>query len=124
MTIPKISNAEWEVLQTLWVKGEASAADIILALEKTTAWKQTTVRTLLSRLVKKGAIGFRPEVGGYVYFALVSEAQCAAMERRTFLQKVYRGDYRSMLAAFLTEERLTPEDLDALRELLEDRRMR
>lgn len=80
------------------------------------------MRTLLTRLVKKGIVNFRPEVAGYVYFAVMTEAQCAAMERRSFLQKVYRGDPRSMLAAFLTEERLTPEDIAELRRLLDERR--
>lgn len=121
MAIPKVSDAEWEVLRVLWARGEASAADIVSALGETTTWKPTTIRTLLSRLVKKQALGFRPEVGGYVYFALVTEAQCAAMERRTFLRKVYRGDSRSMLAAFLTEEPLTAQDIDALRTLLDER---
>ncbi len=80
------------------------------------------MRTLLTRLVKKGIVNFRPEVAGYVSLAVMTEAQCAAMERRSFLQKVYRGDPRSMLAAFLTEERLTPEDIAELRRLLDERR--
>lgn len=118
----RVSDAEWEVLRVLWAAGEASAADIVSALQATTSWKPTTVRTRLTRLVKKGIVNFRPEVAGYVYFAVMTEAQCAAMERRSFLQKVYRGDPRSMLAAFLTEERLTPEDIAELRRLLDERR--
>lgn len=120
-SLPKVSDAEWEVLRVLWGQGELSAAAIVSALDATTAWKPTTVRTLLSRLVKKRAIGFRPAVGGYVYFALVTETQCAALERQTFLQKVYQGDPRSMLAAFLTEEHLSPREIEELRQLLDDR---
>ena len=121
MATPRVSDAEWEVLRVLWECHEAPAAEVVAALQQTTAWKPTTIRTLLSRLVKKRALGFRPEVGGFVYFPLVTEAECAAAERRSLLQKVYHGDPRSMLAAFLTAEPLTPEDLNALRALLDER---
>lgn len=120
--MPRISDAEWKVLRVLWAREQASGADIVATLQKTTEWKPTTIRTLLNRLVKKGVIGFRPEVSGFVYFPLMTESQGAAQERQSFLQKVYQGDPRSMLAAFLTEERLTPDDLDALRQLLNERR--
>ncbi len=122
--MPRVSDAEWEVLRVLWTQNEASGTEVVSVLQKTTDWKPTTIRTLLSRLVNKGVIGFRPGLAGHVYFPLMTEAECAAVERRTFLEKVYRGDPRSMLAAFLTEERLTPEDLDALRQLLDERRTR
>ncbi len=117
----RVSNAEWEVLRVLWAREEASGTEMVAALQEITAWKPTTVRTLLSRLVKKQVIGFRPGLSGYRYFPLMTEAECAAIERRSFLHKVYRGDPRSMLAAFLTEEHLTSEDLDALRQLLDER---
>lgn len=121
---PRVSDAEWEVLRVLWDHGEVSSADVVFDLQRVTSWKPTTIRTLLGRLVKKKVIGFRPEVSGYVYFALITEAEGVAVERRSFLRKVYRGDARSMLAAFLTEERLTPEDVTELRRLLDERRPR
>lgn len=121
MSTMRISDAEWAVLRVLWARQEALGADIVAALQETTTWKPTTIKTLLSRLVKKRAVGFRPDVPGYVYFPLVTEEACAAQERRSFLQKVYGGDPRSMMAAFLTEERLTPEDIAALRRLLDEK---
>ncbi len=122
MDSTRISDAEWAVLRALWARREAVAADIVAALQETTTWKPTTIKTLLSRLVKKRVVGFRPGLSGHVYFPLKMEAECAAVERRSFLQKVYRGDSRSMLTAFLTEEHLTPEDVEALRQLLDERR--
>lgn len=121
MGTTRISDAEWAVLRVLWARQEALGADIVAALQDTTTWKPTTIKTLLSRLVKKRVVGFRPAVPGYVYFPLVSEAACAAQERRSFLDKVYGGDPRSMMAAFLTEERLTPDDIAALRRLLDEK---
>ncbi len=121
MGIKRISDSEWLVLRVLWAREEALGADIVASLQETTTWKPTTIKTLLSRLVKKGAVGFRPEANVYVYYPRISEAECAARERRSFLQKVYGGDPRSMMAAFLTEERLTPDDINALRRLLDEK---
>jgi BlaI family penicillinase repressor len=122
MSVPRASGAEWEVLRVLWEREEVLGSVVVSILQQTTHWKPTTIRTLLSRLVKKRVIGFRPVGSGYLYFPLMTQAECEAAERRTFLQKVYGGNARSMIAAFLTEERLTPEDLDALQQLLDDRR--
>lgn len=118
---PRISDAEWEVLRVLWNLQEASGVSIVAALQETMPWKPPTIKTLLNRLVKKGVVGFRPDVHGYKYFPRVSQSECAARERRSFLDKVYGGDPRSMVAAFITEERLTPEDIEALRVLLDER---
>jgi BlaI family penicillinase repressor len=116
----RISDAEWEVLQVLWDCGEAGANEIVSRLRLATDWKPTTIKTLLSRLVKKEVVGYQPQPQGYVYFPLVSESECAARERRSLLEKVYRGDRRSMLTAFLAEERLSEDDIEALRQLLDD----
>lgn len=117
----RISDAEWEVLEVLWDVGEVGASDLVSRLAPARGWKPTTIKTLLSRLVKKEAVGYRPHPQGFRYFALVSKAECAARERRSLLDKVYRGNRRSMLAAFLAEERLSEDDLEALRQLLADK---
>ncbi len=117
----RVSDAEWEILRFLWANGEATAAEVVAALQETTTWKPTTIKTLLSRLVKKRVVGFRAEIRGYGYFPLMTEAECARAERQVFLQKVYQGNVRPMLAAFLSDEALTPEDIEALKRLLEER---
>ena len=117
----RVSDAEWEVLRVLWTQPETTAVEIVAALQQTTTWKPTTIKTLLSRLVKKRVVGFRAATRGYCYFPLVTEPECATVERQFFLQKVYRGNVRPMLAAFLSDEALTPEDIEAVKRLLEER---
>ena len=57
-TPPSISPAEWEVMKVLWEKGELAARDIYAALPEGHGWAYKTVKTLIARLVAKGAVDY------------------------------------------------------------------
>ena len=57
--LPKISDAEWEVMKIVWSKEEITANEIIESLNGKQEWKNTTVKSLINRLLNKEAIGFR-----------------------------------------------------------------
>jgi BlaI family penicillinase repressor len=116
---PPISEAEWLVMKVLWERSPQTANEVTEALESQTDWKPKTVKTLLSRLVRKKALGFEREGKAYRYQPLVSEEACARVRRRTLLQRVYDGAITPMLAAFIEDEDLSPEDIAELRRLLD-----
>lgn len=117
-SMPPISEAEWLVMKVLWERSPLTANEVAKALEGHKDWKPKTVKTLLSRLVQKEALGFEREGKAYRYQPLVSEEACARVRRRTLLQRVYDGAITPMLAAFIEDEDLTPEDIAELRRLL------
>jgi BlaI family penicillinase repressor len=119
--IPKISEAEWEVLRVLWEKEPCTANDVIEALANNTNWKPTTVKTLLARLVKKDAVGFQEADRTYSYFTLVTQSECTRVENRSFLQRVHGGALKPMLAQFIRDEKLTGDDIKELKRLLDER---
>jgi BlaI family penicillinase repressor len=119
--VPRISDAEWQVMKVLWGKAPLTANEVVESLEPSTGWNPRTIKTLLNRLVKKGALGFREEGRRYLYLPLASEADCVRAERRSFLQRVYGGSLKPMLAQFLEEESLSAEELAELRRLLDER---
>ena len=119
--IPKISEAEWEVLRVLWRKTPCTASEVIEALADNTNWKPTTVKTLLARLVKKNAVGFREVDRTYSYFPLVTQAECVRVENQSFLQRVYGGALKPMLVQFIRDEELTADDIEELKRLLDER---
>jgi hypothetical protein len=53
---PQISNAEWEVMEVVWALGPSTPAEIIDRVATGREWNHRTVRTLLSRLIDKGAL--------------------------------------------------------------------
>ena len=71
-TIPRISDAEWEVMRVVWEREPCSASDIIAALnQRDTGWHPKTVKAFLNRLVKKKALGFKLDRRSYLYYPVV-----------------------------------------------------
>ena len=117
--IPRISDTEWEVMRVVWTHHPVTAADIIGRLAATdSTWHPKTVRTLLSRLVGKKALDYEPRGRAYVYKPRITEEECIAAASGSFLDRVFGGALRPMLAHFIEQRRLTREDLEELRALL------
>ncbi|HXI87635.1 MAG TPA: BlaI/MecI/CopY family transcriptional regulator, partial [Parvularculaceae bacterium] len=68
----KITEAEFEVMDVLWGEAPLAAADVAARLHEKKRWSAQTVKTLLSRLVEKGAAGAEPEGRRYLYRPLVT----------------------------------------------------
>jgi len=119
--LPKISQSEWLVMQVLWLKGPLTANDIVKQLAGKTKWKPKTIKTLINRLAKKKAVKFEKEGRKYRYYPAVSESKCVRTETRSFLQRVYRGASRPMLAAFLEDAELSIDDVAELKKILEQK---
>lgn len=118
---PKISDAEWLVMKTLWARAPATTNEVVDALEPQTPWKPKTIMTLLNRLVKKGALGFEKKGRVYEYFPRVKEADCVRAESRSFLERVYGGALQPMLAHFLEQTPLSKEEIEDLRRILDEK---
>jgi len=120
--VPRISETEWEVMKVVWAHAPLTAASVIAHLAaRDTGWHPKTVRTLLNRLVKKGALGYRQEGRSYVYYARVSEEACVAAVSESFLERVFGGALSPMLAHFVERHRLTPSEIEGLRDILRRR---
>ena len=97
---PRISEAEWEVMKVVW-KGPAPllAQDIIQTLARSTTWSVATVKTMLGRLVAKGALRYEQAGRSYLYSA-------------------------ALLAHFARSRRLTAQELESLEQILRDQKPR
>ena len=117
--IPRISESEWQVMKLLWAKNPSTANEVVEALSSITTWKPKTIKTLLNRLVKKKAVGYDKKGREYHYYPLAAQADCVRTESRSFLRRVYGGAMKPMLAAFLENEDLSPEEIKDLKRILE-----
>ncbi len=119
--LPKISESEWLVMRVLWSKSPLAANDVFEQLEKETDWKPKTVKTMIDRLVKKGAVKFKKEGRRYLYYPAVARADCVATERSSFVRRVYGRITKPMLAAFLEDAQLSAQDIAELKDILEQK---
>lgn len=116
---PTISDAEYQVMKVIWAGAPISTNEVIEKLEKTTSWKPKTIGTLLSRLVKKGALAHRKEGRVFVYTPLIQEPEVLESESNTFLKRFYDGTLHSMLANYLEQDKLSHEEIEELKQILE-----
>jgi BlaI family penicillinase repressor len=114
-----ISEAEWDVIKVLWDRGPMTAGGVVQALAPTRDWKPRTTKTLLARLVKKGAVRCGAQDNRYIYSAAITRQSATRREARSFLARVFDGALAPALVTFLKESDLSPDDVRQLREILE-----
>ncbi|MBG9789333.1 BlaI/MecI/CopY family transcriptional regulator [Brevibacillus laterosporus] len=119
--IPKISEAEWEIMKIIWKDNPITAENIIHALPKDIMWTEQTVRTFLNRLLKKEAIGYERSGRSYEYYPLISEKESRRAESESFLKRVFSGAAGMMVTNFLEEAQLSEKEIDDLQKLLQDK---
>lgn len=125
MDTPKISDAEWQVMKVIWSYKHCTAKEIVNELSKTTSWQPNTIRTLINRLLKKKMIDYRTDEKDnktYHYFALVSESECIKVESESFLKRVFNGSLNIMLESFINESKLSEEEIDKLKQILDKKK--
>ena len=116
--MPKISNAEWEVMKIIWNNSEITSTNIIQELKDKAEWKPTTVKSLINRLLNKNAIGFNKLGNEYLYFPLISEDECIKSESHSFINRVFNGSIKSMVLTFVESKELSETEIEELKNIL------
>ena len=119
MTMPQISDAESEVMNVLWEASPRTASEVADVLCQRMNWHPKTVKTLLGRLVKKGAVRFKEEGNRYLYRPALARDRYVDEEARSFVDRVFGGDATPMLLHFVERGKLSEADLEELRAVLD-----
>jgi BlaI family penicillinase repressor len=116
----QISAAESQVMEALWRKAPLTPEEIIAATAKPNDWGPGTVRTLITRLLRKGALAGARQDGGYFYTPLISRADYVGSESQILLDRLFGGQVAPLVAHFVTQQKLTTADIRKLRKLIEE----
>jgi BlaI family penicillinase repressor len=122
--LPRISESEQIVMKTVWAENYVTANRVVELLSETTTWKPKTIRTMLNRLVKKGAVGRKKNGREYQFYPLIEEAVFIKAESHSFLRRVFDGSMKPMLATMFENEDLSSEDIQELKHILENKEER
>ncbi|WP_277405721.1 BlaI/MecI/CopY family transcriptional regulator [Lacrimispora xylanisolvens] len=120
-TLPKISEAEWEIMKLIWKSNPITSEEIINLLSGRMMWSAQTIKTFITRLIKKEVIGFEKKGRVYYYYPLLSEEECIRSENESFLKKVYDGALNMLFTKFLEEE-LSMDQIEELERILKDKK--
>jgi BlaI family penicillinase repressor len=116
--LPELSGAELDVMRILWRDGRMSAREIHDAVKDATGWEYSTTRTVLGRLVSKGAAAKADFHGLQVYRARVSRPEGLVKLVREFAGRVIQSDPELVVSLFAKAETLSPAELKEIRRLL------
>jgi BlaI family penicillinase repressor len=117
-----ISDAEWQVMNTVWDGQPLTSQEVVGRLEGTADWAPATVKTMLHRLVKKGVLTYELDGNRYVYRSRVRRANCVKQASRSFLERVFGGEPASLVAHFLRSSSLSAEEISQLRKMLDEQK--
>lgn len=115
-----ISKTELEVMQVIWSNHPISSQEVVAKLNQNGDWHEKTVKTLLGRLVKKEALDFEKEGKRYLYSPLISETEYQKRESASFVSRLFRGRVSPLVAGFAKQEKLSQQDIDELKQLIEE----
>lgn len=114
----QITDAEWDVMQAVWLDDDQAAGEIIAEVQITRDWNHRTIRTLLARLVEKSAVEVRIDGAKHLYRAAVSKQECVRSAAKSFSERFFSGDVKSLLLHFVENEQISKAELDDIRQSL------
>ena len=118
--IPSISEAESVVMEVLWRTSPVATADVVAALKHRQDWQEPTIKTLLNRLLKKGAISARREGRRYLYSPVLQRDQWLSSESKGLLDRLFGGRVAPLVTHFSKQRKLSKKDIAELKRLIEE----
>lgn len=115
-----ISDAESVVMDVLWQRSPRTSEDVVAELAEARDWQEPTIKTLLNRLLKKGAVRAEKDGRRYRYHAVLRREDWLASQSRGLLDRLFDGRLAPMVAHLSRERALSPDDIAELRRLLEE----
>jgi predicted transcriptional regulator len=116
--IASVSDAEAEVLKQLWDESPLSAQQIIDRLQGSSPAHPKTVKTLINRLLKKGALSFHEQQR--TYYPTIKKADFYQIKTESFLDKFFDGELSPMVSFFSSRKKLNDREIAELKKLIAD----
>lgn len=122
METETITNAEWEIMRVVWTQGTTTSSEVVALLEDKLAWKASTVKTLLNRLVEKKFLATEKSGNKFIYRALVSESDSTSALSHEVAEKICARKIPELINELIAENALTSTDIETLIAELQEKR--
>ena len=115
-----LTEAEWKLMDGLWADAPASARELLDRLGPDAGWAYTTVKTMLTRLVEKGALDERARGRESVYVPRVTRKQARRSAVRALIERAFGGTAGAFVHHLVAHERLSAKEKARLRAMLDE----
>ncbi len=116
----RLSDAELELMAVLWRESPLAASEVIASIPDHRDWSATTVKTMLSRLVEKGALETRAQGRRFLYRPLIGRDAVAADQAGRLVDRLFGGRLSPLVAQLAARRDLTNDDLAELEALVKE----
>ena len=116
----RISEGEHAVMEVLWVESPLTASEVAERIPDSRGWSERTVKTMLGRLLAKGALSHVEDGRRYLYRPVVERADYAERETRKLADRLFGGRAAPLVAHLAASDGLTDQDIAELEALLKD----
>jgi len=115
-----ISDAEAKVMDALWAKSPQSAEDLFARISGEQDWQLSTTKTLLSRLLAKGAIAADKDGRRYLYRPILERSRYLAEQSQSMIDRLFAGRLAPLVAQFSEQRKLSADDVAELKQLIKN----
>jgi predicted transcriptional regulator len=116
----QVTEAESAVMEVLWARSPLSAEEVAVALAGSRDWQESTVKTLLNRLLRKGAVMAGRDGRRYLYSPVLKREAWLLGESQGLLERLFDGRVAPLVSHFSRHRKLGRKDIAELRKLLEE----
>lgn len=114
----RASESEMQVLNALWDEAPQTAAELAQRIGVANGWTQATVKTLIARLVQKGAVMAEADGRRYLYRPAIARADAVGEESQRFVDRLFGGRVSPLIAHLADREALSEADIEEIEALL------
>lgn len=114
----RASESEMQVLTALWDEAPQTASELSARIGEANGWTQATIKTLLARLVQKGAVTAETEGRRFLYRPAVTRAEAMGDESQRFVDRLFGGRVSPLIAHLAEREALSESDISEIEDLL------
>lgn len=112
-----ISETEWKIMEVVWSSRGMGFAEIKNALSDMN-WSDSTIKTLIRRLVAKGALEFKENGGVNKYFAVAEQDECRLKETKNLINRIYNGSVKMLVTNLVNDSNLSEDEAEKLMDII------
>ena len=115
----KVFDSEIKLMEIIWGHEPISAKEVSLLADKEIGWNKNTTYTVIKKLIDKGYV--KREEPGFICTSLISKDEVQKSEAKGLVDKLFAGSKKALFSALLEDEELTDDEINELRDLIDNR---